>query len=161
MSIVETGAVLNSGKVSMTDQTQTADSIFSLMTLDKDALQPAPIDPSWVLDGDPEAKCQKISEIGDYWTAVDHWSCTAGKFRWFYNLDETILILEGEAFITDDNGVEYHVLPGRTLSFTDGTKAVWTVPNYVRKIAFNQRSVPTYLHKFCRAVNKIHRMVFR
>jgi uncharacterized protein len=142
-------------------QPETVTGVFTLALLDKNALEAAPINPDWILEGASEANCQKISEIGDYWTAVDHWSCTAGKFQWHYGLDETILILEGEAFIKDDNGVEYHALPGRTLSFPDGSKATWTVPNYVRKIAFNQRSVPTYLHKFCRAVNKVHRKLFR
>jgi uncharacterized protein len=148
-------------QASASAQPDTANAVFALSQLNKEALVAAPIDQDWILEGAPEAKCQKISEIGDYWTAVDHWSCTAGKFQWHYGLDETILILEGEAFITDDNGVEYHALPGRTLSFPDGSKATWTVPNYVRKIAFNQRSVPTYLHKFCRAVNKVHRKLFK
>ncbi|WP_428644613.1 cupin domain-containing protein [Roseibium sp.] len=135
--------------------------LFTLSQLDKTALEPAPINPEWVLEGDPQARCKNLSVIGDDWTAVDHWSCTAGKFRWQYFLDETILILEGEAYITDDKGVEYHAVPGVTLSFPDGSAANWHVPEYVRKIAFNQKSVPTYFHKVCRAVNKLHRFLFK
>jgi uncharacterized cupin superfamily protein len=138
-----------------------AAAIFSLAGLDKDALQSSPIPPDWVLEGEPEAKCRNLSQIGDMWTVVDHWSCTAGKFRWQYFFDETILILEGEAFITDENGIKYHAVPGTALSFPDGSSAVWQVPDYVRKIAFNQKSVPSYLHFFCKVVNKIHRKFFR
>ncbi|MHA7775894.1 cupin domain-containing protein [Roseibium sp. M-1] len=135
--------------------------LFSLASLDKEALESSPIHADWVLEGSPDARCRNLSQIGDMWTVVDHWSCTAGKFRWQYFFDETILILEGEAFITDENGVNYHAVPGMTLSFPDGTAAVWHVPDYVRKIAFNQKSVPSYLRLFCKVVNKIHRKIFR
>lgn len=135
--------------------------IFQSAQLDKSALEPSPIEPDWILEGNPEAMCKNLSRIGNYWTTVDHWSCTAGKFRWRYFCDETILILEGEAFITDDNGVEYHAVPGNTLTFPDGSAANWHVPDYVRKIAFNQKSVPGYLHKVCKAVNKVHRKLFK
>ncbi len=135
--------------------------IFALQSLDKSALEPMPIDPDWILEGAPQAMCKNLSRIGNDWTVVDHWSCTAGKFRWHYYVDETILILEGEAFIRDRNGVEYHAVPGKTLSFPDGSSADWHVPDYIRKIAFNQKSVPDYLHWFCDSINRIHRKLFK
>jgi len=135
--------------------------VFTFAHLDKHTLEPSPIAPDWILEGSPEAKCCNLTDYGNDWTVVDHWSCTAGKFRWQYFYDETILILEGEAFITDDNGVHYHAVPGVVLSFPDGTAANWHVPDYIRKIAFNQKSVPSYLHKFCKAVNKLHRRFFK
>ncbi|WP_205756155.1 cupin domain-containing protein [Labrenzia sp. 011] len=134
--------------------------LFTFSFLNKDALKPSPIEPDWILEGDPQARCANLSRFGDDWTFVDHWSCTSGKFRWQYFYDETILILEGEAFITDDNGVRYHAVPGATLSFPDGSAADWEVPSYVRKIAFNQKPVPSYLHKLCRLLNKIQRNIF-
>ncbi|TYC52465.1 DUF861 domain-containing protein [Rhodobacterales bacterium] len=135
--------------------------IFSLAHLDKSALAPSPIDPSWIVEGNPEARCRNLSRIADDWTVVDHWSCTAGKFRWHYGFDETILILEGEARITDDNGTLYHATPGTTLFFPNGSAANWHVPVYVRKVAFNQRHVPSVFHKALRAVSKLYRMAFR
>lgn len=135
--------------------------IFAYSHLDKDALEPAPINPDWILEGNPEARCKNLTLTGNYWTSVDHWSCTAGKFRWHYLVDETILILEGEAHITDENGTHYHALPGTTLTFPDATRATWTVPNYVRKIAFNQKCVPPYLHRICNLVNRVHRKLFK
>ncbi|WP_299818185.1 cupin domain-containing protein [uncultured Roseibium sp.] len=134
--------------------------LFSLSHLNKDTLKPSPIDQSWILEGNPQARCHNLFRIADNWTSVDHWSCTSGKFRWQYFFDETILILEGEAFITDDDGVTYHAVPGTTLSFPDGSAAIWEVPSYIRKVAFNQKSVPSYLHKLCRLINKIHRNIF-
>lgn len=133
-----------------------ASALFGLSRLDKTELEPSPIDPSWIVEGAPEAKCKNLSRLGDSWTAVDHWSCTAGRFRWHYGFDETILILEGEALIADDNGNSYHATPGTTLFFPYGSAANWHVPAYVRKIAFNQRHVPTYLHKALRAITKLH-----
>ena len=135
--------------------------IFTRSFLDKDALKPSPINPEWILEGSPEAKCANLSKIGNFWTTVDHWSCTAGKFRWHYDIDESILILEGEALITDDNNVQYRATPGTTLTFPNGTKATWVVPNYVRKVAFNQRHVPFYLHKACNLLNRVHRKLFK
>ncbi|GAA0780103.1 DUF861 domain-containing protein [Roseibium denhamense] len=145
----------------MNDGSQAQRGLLTVGHLDKEALQPSPIQKEWILEGAPEARSRNLSRIGDDWTVVDHWSCTAGKFRWHYFFDETVMFLEGEAFITDENGVEYHAVPGTTLSFKDGSSAVWVVPEYIRKVAFNQKSVPTYLHLMCRAANKLHRMVFR
>lgn len=134
--------------------------LFTISHLNKDALKPSPIDQSWILEGNPQARCSNLSRFGENWTIVDHWSCTSGKFRWQYFYNETILIMEGEAFITDDDGVTYHAVPGTTLSFPDGSAAVWEIPSYIRKVAFNQKSVPSYLHKLCQLINKIHRNIF-
>lgn len=132
--------------------------VFKLAVLDKDALESSPIDPSWIIEGSPEAKSASLVRLGHHWTCVDHWSCTAGKFRWHYAFDETILILEGEALIEDDRGHSYRAVPGTTLFFPDGSAANWHVPDYVRKIAFNQKHVPTIFHKALRAANKMRRM---
>lgn len=135
------------------------DGIFKLSHLDKNALEASPIDPSWIVEGTPDAKCANLVRLGDNWTCVDHWSCTAGKFRWHYAFDETILILEGEALIEDDRGNQYRATPGTTLFFPDGSAANWHVPEYVRKIAFNQKHVPSYFHKALRAFAKVRRMI--
>jgi len=137
-----------------------ASPVFALSRLDTSALEASPIDPAWIVDGAPEARSKNFSRLGDCWTVVDHWSCTEGRFRWHYAFDETILILEGEAFITDDNGASYHATPGTTLFFPYGSAANWHVPAYVRKVAFNQRHVPSYLHKILRAITKLQNKLF-
>ena len=57
-------------------------------------LKPSPIEPSWIIEGNPEARLHVL------WTSADGsaetliWSCTLGKFNRFYDFDETIVILE-------------------------------------------------------------------
>ncbi|MBD8892151.1 cupin domain-containing protein [Roseibium litorale] len=132
--------------------------LFTLAALDPSNLKPAPIRPHWILEGSPEAKCINLSNGTRGWTSTDHWSCTAGKFSWHYGWDETVLFLEGEVRITDDAGVVYHGKPGVSLFFPAGTSATWEVPNYIRKIAFNQRPVPVYLDFPARVIRKLQRM---
>lgn len=137
---------------------QSRKTLFTLAALDPAKLKPAPIRPHWILEGAPEAKCVNLSNGTRGWTSTDHWSCTAGKFRWHYGWDETVLFLEGEVRITDDAGVVYEGRPGVSLFFPAGTSATWHVPNYIRKIAFNQRPVPVYLDFPARVIRKLQRM---
>jgi uncharacterized cupin superfamily protein len=57
-------------------------------------LKPSPIEPSWIIEGNPEARSHVL------WTSADGaartliWSCSGGKFNWYYDFDETIVILE-------------------------------------------------------------------
>jgi len=131
---------------------------FVIDTVDKAELEPAPIRPEWILEGSPEAMCKRQATHKFCWGNAEHWSCTAGKFRWHYGWDETVMFLEGEVTITDDNGNVYQGKPGKTLFFPAGTSAVWEVPVYIRKLAFNQKPVPWYLHYQARVVEKLARM---
>ncbi|SHM96723.1 cupin domain-containing protein [Roseibium suaedae] len=133
-------------------------SLFTLAALDPAKLKPAPIRPHWILEGNPEAKCVNLSNGTRGWTSTDHWSCTAGKFRWHYGWDETVLFVEGAVRITDDAGTVYEGRPGVSLFFPAGTSATWEVPNYIRKIAFNQRPVPVYLDFPARVIRKLQRI---
>lgn len=58
-------------------------------------LTPSPIEPSWIIEGSPVAQSSVLSKSTDglAWTMV--WECSEGKFDWYYDLDETILILGG------------------------------------------------------------------
>ncbi|WP_420413140.1 cupin domain-containing protein [Roseibium sp.] len=133
--------------------------IFTIAGMDKDALTPAPINPDWILDGSPEALCANLSAGTRGWAYTNHWSCTAGTFRWQYRWDESVLFLEGEVTITDDAGRVYEGRPGVSLFFPAGTSAVWHVPAYIRKIAFNQKPVPWYLHKISRVTERLQRLL--
>ena len=64
------------------------------------------------------------------------WDCTAGRFNWFYDVDETICVMEGTIRVREAAGVERQLSPGDTYLFAAGTRYEWTVPRYVRKIAF-------------------------
>ena len=128
---------------------------FTESVLDVSRLEPRPIRPEWILEGQPEARCVNLSMGTRGWASTDHWSCTAGKFRWHFGWDEAVLFLEGEVKITDESGKVYLGRPGVSLFFPAGTSAVWEVPTYIRKIAFNQRPIPRYLSLPARAFNKL------
>jgi len=135
-----------------------APGLFTRTALDVSRLEPRPIRPEWILEGEPEARCINLSMGTRGWTSVDHWSCTRGKFRWQFHWDEAVLFLEGEVRITDETGKVYLGRPGASLFFPAGTSAVWEVPDYIRKIAFNSRPVPRYAHLADRIVNRLRRM---
>lgn len=128
---------------------------FSAAELDPDRLEPAPIRPEWILEGRPEARCERISVGTRGGADMSHWSCTAGRFRWRFGWDESVLFLEGEVFIRDDSGNTCHGVPGVTMFFPAGSSAVWEVPRYIRKIAFNRRPTPYPLHLVDRAACRL------
>jgi uncharacterized protein len=108
-------------------------------------LFPSPIEPSWVIEGDPRASSCTLSKStdGSGWTAV--WECTQGKFNWHYGLDETILILEGSIILESDTLPSTRYSVGDVILFRKGAHARWHVENYVRKLAFLHRVQPALI----------------
>lgn len=105
-------------------------------------MRPAPIDPSWILEGQPSARVASVSRSADGLSWTDVWDCTAGRFVWRYDIDETVHILQGGAHVVDANGTHWDLRPGDVVTFRVGTKARWHVPEYVRKVAFCSEPVP-------------------
>lgn len=134
------------GDVPNSNRKQLSTGLFQLDAVNKDELEPAPIRPEWILDGAPQAKCKMLARHTRGWGSMCHWSCTAGRFRWHYEWEESVVFVEGEVKITDANGVVYKGEPGASLFFPAGTTAIWEVPTYIRKIAFNDKPVPKVLH---------------
>ncbi|WP_417687539.1 cupin domain-containing protein [Roseibium sp.] len=132
--------------------------MFDYALLNLDLMKDAPIRQEWIIEGTPQAKSHNLVSGNRGWSSIDHWSCTKGKFRWYFEWDETVLILDGEVVITDNDGQVYVGRPGTTMHFPAGTSAIWDVPHYVRKIAFSCRVLPPYLHFLGRAVGKLRRM---
>jgi hypothetical protein len=70
------------------------------------------------------------------WTSnIDVWECTAGSFHWHYSKDEAVIVVSGEAFITNEKGEERRLGPGDLGFFPAGTSFTWRIPERVRKIA--------------------------
>lgn len=117
---------------------------FNHSTLEqaRQGLQSSPINPDWILEGHPKTRSSTFSRLTDGRTWVDMWDCTAGSFYWYYDFDETAHILEGGATITDANGKVWEVKPGDVITFRQGTRAHWVVPNYIRKLAVMNKSLP-------------------
>jgi len=100
------------------------------------ALTPAPIPKQWVLRGNPVARGSLIHRSADTMALTALWDCTAGSFNWFYDVDEMVYIVDGAVMIGSGPGKQRVLEAGDTFFFPAGSRAQWTVPAYVRKIAF-------------------------
>lgn len=96
----------------------------------------APIPQAWILEGSPAARFRRLAGSSDQTATTVMWDCTAGRFNWFYDEDEVIHVLEGYVIIEDTAGVRQRLQAGDTFLFAAGTRYQWTVPNYIRKVAF-------------------------
>ena len=99
-------------------------------------LDPAPIPQDWILQGTPITRCRKLWNSTDDMAFTVMWDCTAGRFNWFYDIDETICVLEGSVILTSDSGERRTLRPMDTFYFPCGTRYHWNIPVYVRKVAF-------------------------
>lgn len=134
---------------------------FAYAALTKTSLRSAPIRKEWIIDGTPQARLDSLSMGTNGWSSTDHWDCTAGKFNWYFEWDETVLFLEGEVHVTDDRGNTYVGRPGVSMLFPAGTHAVWHVPVYVRKIAFNRRPIPWIVSMAMKVEARLRRLLRR
>ncbi|HEY6254691.1 MAG TPA: cupin domain-containing protein [Xanthobacteraceae bacterium] len=120
-------------------------------------LAPSPFPAEWVIDGAPQAKATAIAHSSDGAMTVIAWSCTKGRFRWHYQVDEMAHLLAGEVFITDPSGSERRLGPGDTVFFPAGSTSVWRVTADVRKIAVCRVAVPKLVGFGLRVWNKLCR----
>lgn len=100
------------------------------------ALQPDPIPPEWILEGNPAARRKQLVGSSDNLSSTHMWDCTAGRFHWHYKSDEVIYVLEGSVVVEDAAGVRRRLAAGDIFLFPAGTRFRWTVSQYIRKIAF-------------------------
>jgi uncharacterized cupin superfamily protein len=109
---------------------------------DAHGLVSAPIPRSWVLEGNPVARDKRLTGGVDRLPSTLMWDCTAGRFNWFYQDEEVAHVLEGSVVIEDTAGVRQWLRTGDTFLFPAGSQYLWTVPNYIRKIAFSYSPPP-------------------
>jgi uncharacterized cupin superfamily protein len=110
-----------------------------------------PIRPHWIIEGTPRARSACLARSADRTFSVVAWSCSAGRFRWHYTVDETLYIISGEVFVTDEKG---ELGAGDVAYFPAGSRSVWHVPHEVRKIATCRQSMPRPLGLMLRIWNK-------
>ena len=122
------------------------------------ALQPSPIRPEWILEGAPVARNAVLSRSADGGACTLIWDCTAGLFNWFYEIDETVYVLEGAVVVRDETGAEHRLGTGDTAFFPAGSRAVWRVDSYVRKVAFCRNPIPLPIMFAARVVRKLARL---
>ena len=90
----------------------------------------------------PIARNKFLSRSADDTACTYIWDCTAGKFNWHYEVDETVYVLEGRVVINDPTGNSRTLKPATRSSFREAQKAEWTVDCYVRKVAFLRTPLP-------------------
>ena len=104
-------------------------------------LEPAPIHPDWIHEGDPLARNRILSKSRDGAALTLLWECTCGVFTWRYDCDETIHVIEGEARLFD--GVKVRsISAGDVVFFPAGARVTWRVDRYIRKVAFFREVLP-------------------
>jgi hypothetical protein len=118
---------------------------FVAGTADDMEMRPSPIEPSWIIAGDPVARLAEHSRGQDDAAVTALWDCTSGEFRWHFGWDETVMITEGEVHITADDGTERLLRAGDIAYFAGGTWATWRIDRYVKKIAFCRKPFPKSL----------------
>lgn len=99
-------------------------------------LDESPINPAWIMSGTPRARVGLHSPSIDGRASTHIWDCTSGSFWWTFGDDETVVILEGEVRVTTEQGETRTLRHGDIAYFAGGTRALWEVDAYVRKIAF-------------------------
>ena len=121
-------------------------------------LTPRPIEPSWIIEGKPDATWCVLSQSADGLASTMVWHCTAGKFNWYYDFDETILILDGGIVLESDAMPPTRYGPGDVIFFKDGAHARWHIESHVKKLAFCRKTQPVWLGFALRVVLKLKKM---
>lgn len=121
-------------------------------------LNPSPIEPSWIIDGDPQASSCMLSWSADGSASTIVWQCTEGRFEWHYDFDETILILEGSIVLESDTMKPTRYGPGDVILFRNGASAKWHVEGHVKKLAFCRTTPPPVIAFATRALRALKRM---
>ena len=122
-------------------------------------LKPAPIEPSWIIEGNPEARKHVLSTSADGTAQTLIWSCTEGRFNWYYDVDETIVILEGSIVLENDTMPPTRYVAGDVIFFKDGAHARWHVEGRVRKLAFCRKTQPVWFGVALRVFLKLRKML--
>jgi len=125
------------------------------------SLNPSPVNPSWILEGNPVARHKVLTSSVDGTASTLIWDCTAGRFNWFYDIDETIYVIEGGVVVKDHGGRVRRLAAGDTIFFPAGARAEWHVEHYIRKIAFCRIPLPRPLAFARRSFRLLKRVMGR
>ena len=122
-------------------------------------LTPRPIESSWIIEGKPDAQWCVLSQSADGLASTMVWECSAGKFNWYYDFDETILILEGSIVLESDTMPATRYVAGDVIFFKDGSHARWHIEDRVRKLAFCRKTQPVWLGFALRVFLKLKKIM--
>jgi len=122
---------------------------------DPHGLTPAPIPRPWILEGNPLARDRTLAGSSDQLATAFMWDCTAGRFSWHYDADEIAHVLEGSVVVEDAAGARTALRAGDTFLFPAGSTYQWTIPGYVRKIAFRHSPLSPEMRVVRGAVDRL------
>ena len=105
-------------------------------------VEPAPIDPTWLRDGKPEARARRLTLLDDSGLSATLWQSTAGRFDWHYGSDELVYILGGEVEITSRGGDPFTARQGDVFFVPGGSVLHWNVRDHVKKLVVNPVQIP-------------------
>jgi uncharacterized protein len=123
------------------------------------SLTPRPIEPSWIIEGNPMAQWHVLSKSADGLASTMVWECSQGKFNWYYDFDETVLILEGSILLESDTMPSKRYVAGDIIFFKDGAHARWHIEDRVRKLAFCRKTQPVWLGLALRVFRKLKKIM--
>ena len=121
-------------------------------------LEPEAIPLDWIVSGSPVARCKKMVRSHDRTSHIVVWDCTPGSFRWYYGMDEAIIVISGEAFMINDKGEERRFGPGDLGFFPAGTACTWRITQTLRKVGVLKESLWRPLGLGVKAWHKILRI---
>jgi uncharacterized protein len=122
-------------------------------------LTPRPIEPSWIIEGNPLAQWHVLSRSADGLASTMIWECSEGRFNWYYDFDETVLILEGSIVLESDGMPPTRYSAGDVIFFKDGAHAKWHVEGRVRKLAFCRKTQPVWIGFALRVFLKLKKIM--
>ena len=114
----------------------------------------APIEPSWILAGNPVAEYIPVGAGRDGFSTMTLWRCTEGRFRWTFGWEESVYITEGEVEVRAADGRTARLEPGSVALFQAGTTSIWTVRKPVQKMAVCRRALSPGLSRLIRFVRR-------
>jgi len=92
------------------------------------------VDPSWVKSGTPNFRGTNTAQAPDGSSVTGLWACDGpSTFEWQFGSDETVHLLEGRVDV-EYLGKRFTLNPGDNAVFHSGTRAVWHVPRYAKKV---------------------------
>ncbi len=104
-------------------------------------LEPAPIHPAWILEGEPQVREKLLAHSIDGDTSVHLWDCTSGRFQWTYATEEIFHVVQGDATV-EVAGARRRLQAGDTQVFAAGSQCRWSVPGYVRAVTCRLTAAP-------------------
>ena len=142
----------------MLPETSVSQSILS-STLAGVELETIQIPAESMISGNPETRSKILGRTKDMLAVAVLWECGACSYKWHYNQDEAYIVLSGEGFMTDVNGVERRYGAGDVAFFPAGTDSTWRHPDHFRKVAVLKESVPSLVGTVVKVWNKLLRIV--